>query len=218
RPSKAQERRRLPVDLSHPASAIVPSLEGPVLTVLGRTSRPLTGRDVHRLADTGSESGVRRVLTRLDQHSVVNSMQAGHETLSAANRDHLAWPAVVSVTEIRSTFFRRLRELTATWSPAPTTVAVFGSMARGDGGVASDIDVLVIGASGTDTDPWRAQVDELRSRIKTWTGNEAQIYELTEPELRNHVTAGEAIVTEWRRDAVTIIGSPLTHLLQEVVR
>lgn len=36
------------VDVSRPMSAVMRSLEGPVLEVLTRTSRPLTGRELHR--------------------------------------------------------------------------------------------------------------------------------------------------------------------------
>jgi hypothetical protein len=39
------------------------------------------------------------------------------------------------------------------------------------------------------------------------------MYELTEDEFVEHVAAREPIVEEWRRDAVVVVGQPLTRLI-----
>ena len=82
------------MDVARPLTVLVPSLDGPVLEALARTSRPVTGREAHRLAGAGSESGVRLVLARLVEHGLVNATQAGKATLYVANREHIAWPLV----------------------------------------------------------------------------------------------------------------------------
>ncbi len=200
------------MDVGSPMTALVPTLDGPVLEALARTSRPVTGREVHRLAGAGSESGVRLVLTRLVEHGLVHASQAGRATLYVANRAHIAWPLVEGMVDLRREFLGRLRELVSAWSLAPVTVAVFGSAARGDGGVDSDVDLLVVRPSGDDP-VWDTQLDELRERVTAWTGNACQMYELTEDEFVEHVAAREPIVEEWRRDAVVVVGQPLTRLI-----
>ena len=105
-------------------------------------------------------------------------------------------------------------KLIAAWSSPPATVTVFGSAARGDGGLHSDIDVLVVRPAGGD-EVWEEQLDGLREHVASWTGNPCQVYELTEQEFVQHVEAREPIVDEWRRDAVVVTkdGRPVAALV-----
>lgn len=199
------------MDLGHPITAVLPTLDGPVLEVLARTTRPLTGREVHRIAGTGSESGVRLVLNRLAGQGLVTATQAGKATLYVGNRDHIAWPAVDCLTSLRRTLFDRLRDTVEAWEEKALTVAVFGSAARGDGDTSSDIDILII-RQETEPKRWAAQVDALREQVTAWTGNTCQVYELTTTEYAQHVRAREPILAEWRRDAVVVAGIPLAQI------
>jgi predicted nucleotidyltransferase len=206
------------VDVSRPIAAVVPTLDGPVLEVLARTTRPLTGRQIHRLAGTGSEAGVRKVLTRLSTHGLVHVTEAGQAFLYTLNRAHLAAPAVEALAGLRATFLARLRNDLAAWPLAPVHVSLFGSAARADGNTHSDIDLLLIRPKELDVDDprWHDQVSALAEHVQDWTGNHAQIYELDEAELATHVHAGEAIVADWRRDAITLYGPDLTRLLRRL--
>jgi hypothetical protein len=58
--------------------------------VLAHTARPLTGREIVRLARRGSERGVRLVLHRLVDHELVSAQEAGAATLYVLNREHVA--------------------------------------------------------------------------------------------------------------------------------
>lgn len=199
------------MDVGRPIAAVVPTLDGPALEVLARTTRPLTGREVHRLAGVGSESGIRLVLNRLAEQGLVDADQAGQATLYTANRDHLAWPAVERLTQLRQELLQRLGDLAASWPVKPMAVAVFGSAVRGDGDVASDIDVLVI-RSDSEQEVWEAQIDGLRDSVAAWTGNPCQVYDLTESEYHQHAQSGEPLAKEWRRDAVIVFGTPLAKI------
>lgn len=201
------------MDLSRPISALAPSLDGFVLEVLARTSRPITGREAHRLSAAGSETGVRLVLGRLVEHGLVEATQAGRATLYVANRDHIAWPIVEMMIGLRRELFSRMHDLITSWHAVPINVAVFGSAARGDGNLESDIDVLVIRDSN-ETTTWELQIDHLRNQVTSWTGNHCQIYELTDVEFAQHLASREPILDEWRRDAVDIFGKPLSQLMR----
>lgn len=126
------------------------------------------------------------VLHRLTDQGIVQARSAGGVLLFSLNRDHLAFPAIAQLTELRSLLWERLREAIARWSLPPVYATVFGSAARGDGDERSDIDLLVVRPDDLDGDDsaWVGQLDELRQRIRAWTGNDAQIVELSVRELR----------------------------------
>jgi hypothetical protein len=164
------------MDLSSPYKAVVPTVEGAVLTVLAATTRPLTGREVARLTER-SEAGARRALRRLVEHGIVLADEAGKATLHRLNRDHLAAPAVETLAGMRTELVRRLRSAIEGWVIKPVYASLFGSAARGDGDTDSDIDVLVVRpAEIPDSDDlWNNQVAELGVLVLRWTGNHAAI-------------------------------------------
>lgn len=196
--------------------AVVPTLDAPVLRVLAGTTRPLTGREVMRLAGVGSEAGVRKVLHRLVDHGLVHATEAGAATLYVANRVHLAWPAVEILVALSERFREKLTSLLATWDPAPALAGLFGSAARGDGDTASDIDLLLIRPDNLPDplddadDPaaaaWTDQVENLREYIERTTGNPAQIYELSRTEFVATVRSEDPLAEDWRRDLVVLAG------------
>lgn len=217
------------MDLSDPLRAIVPTLDGPVLRVLAGTSRPLTGREVWRLAGAGSEAGVRRVLGRLVEQGLVTATKAGQADLYSANRFHLAWPTVESLVHLDERLWERLTSLVADWDPAPTLVGVFGSAARGDGSIDSDIDLLLIrpnsiAASFADSnDPrdeaWARQVDNLRTAVRSMTGNPAQIVEVSDREMRDLMLADDPLMESLRSDLRVLVGvAPWEHVRTPTAR
>lgn len=204
------------MDLTHPIHAAIPSLDGPVLEVLVRTTRPLTGREVHRLAESGSENGVRAVLTRLAGQGVVHADVRSNAVFYTLNRDHLAAPAIEALANLRNALVQRMREAFGAWTVAPVHASLFGSVARGNGTGASDVDLLIVRPAkvALDAPRWVAQTDRLARDVHAWTGNHCQIYELSRRELAQHVGAREPIVESWRRDAVTIYGPDIAALLR----
>lgn len=59
----------------------------------------------------------------------------------------------------------------------PRHASLFGSVARGDGSVESDVDLLVVCPPriSADDPTWRAQLDTLAVDVYEWTGNHASI-------------------------------------------
>lgn len=204
------------MDLTHPIRAAIPSLDGPVLEVLTRTTRALTGREVHRLVGVGSENGVRAVLTRLAGQGVVLADTRANAVFYTLNRDHLAAAAIESLANLRNALVDRLRDAVGAWQLAPVHASLFGSVARGDGTAESDVDLLLLRPAkiSADAPQWVAQTDRLAGDVHAWTGNHCQVYELSRRELARHVAAREPIVESWRRDAVTIYGSDIAALIR----
>ena len=132
------------VDLGDVTKAVVPTLDGPVLVVLARSGRPLTVGEIAAEATRGSEIGIRRTLGRLVEQGIVRSHQMGRNRVHELNREHVAAAIVKLLADLRLELWRRLRIETASWSAKPVYACVFGSAARGDGDVDSDVDLLVV--------------------------------------------------------------------------
>ncbi len=158
---------------------------------------------------------MRKVLARLAAHGLVHVSEAGQAQLYVANREHVAWPAVESLCSLKSALLDRLREQIRSWLIPPRAAALFGSTARGDGGTASDIDVLLLRPDGVDEadETWCRQVDVLRDRVEAWTGNHCQVYEIDSAGLQEHAEHDEPVVAEWRRDAIPLFGEDLRRIL-----
>lgn len=207
------------MDLGRPISTVIPSLDGAVLGVLARTTRLISGRQVHRLAGTGSEAGVRLVLNRLSKTGLVHVHDAGNSLLYSLNRRHLAADAVLQLADLRQRFIAMLSEEIEKWAVQPMHASLFGSAARGDGTVESDVDLLLVRSDSQDEldMQWQEQLAMLAELIDARTGNRAQMYDVSAGGLRKHVSTGEPIVDEWRRDAITLTGLDFRALVREVV-
>ncbi|MFI5732507.1 nucleotidyltransferase domain-containing protein [Kribbella sp. NPDC051587] len=201
------------MDLRHPISTVIATLDGPVLAVLARTSMPLTGRKIHQLAESGSETGVRKVLHRLASTGLVTATEVGASTQYLLNRQHVAADAVIELLDLRGRLIERMRQaIEAEWAEKPWAACLFGSAARGDGGPDSDIDLLVVRPTDHIDPPWEQQVSSLSDGVHAWTGNHLQVYDVSPGELRTHIESGEPIVKDWLRDCVTVYGEDFRQL------
>ena len=198
------------MDLAQPISAVIPTLDGPVLQALTSTPVPVSGRRLWRMAGVGSEAGVRRCLNRLTEQGLVIATQAGQAWLYVGNRAHVAWPAVELLADLRSTFRTRLTEEVAGWSVPPVVAGVFGSAARRDGHPASDVDLLLVHPDGLERSSsewgaWEQQVDDLRRAVRAWTGNTASPYDVDRARAVE-IVAREDLGESWARDLDVVAG------------
>lgn len=202
------------MNVAEPHTAICPTLDSGVLSMLADTTRPLTGREVARLMGRNSHSGVLDVLNRLSEHGLVDRQEAGRALLYTLNRDHLAAPAVSILAGIRGELLDRVRERIGGWELQPLHVSLFGSVARRDGDVDSDIDLFVVRPNklGDDDSRWRGQIDDLAGSVQRWTGNRAGIAEVAEAEV-DLLSQGETpIINELRADAIVLTGPDIVAL------
>ncbi len=145
----------------------------------------------------------------------MRSEEAGNAYLYTHNREHLAAPALEQLAGIRAELERRLRAEIADWEIAPAHVSIFGSAARGDGDVHSDIDVFVVRPARVAEDEaiWRAQLDRLSDRVYRWTGNHVGLSEVAATDVRRLRRERPPVVDELRRDAINLVGPTTTELL-----
>jgi predicted nucleotidyltransferase len=205
------------MDLSAPFQSMLPMVDSAVLSVLAGSTKPRTGREVARLASR-SQDATQRVLDRLVGNGLVLSEEAGRARVYTLNRDHLAAEPIAELASLRQLLFDRLRKQINDWQPMPVNVSVFGSAARGDGGLDSDVDIFLVRPRDLDEDDgvWRGQVDALAERVFEWTGNHAGIAEVSEGELERLLRDEPGIVTSLRADAIDIAGLPIRSMLRRL--
>ena len=197
---------------------VTPTLDAAVLQALAATTGWASGSQVHRLGGAGSPDGVRKVLARLVRQGIVLASEHPHATLYALNRDHLAAEAIVSLTLLRGAVVDRISGAIGA-TPFPVLHAsLFGSFARGEATADSDIDILVVvdAPDRVPDDERVAVLDGLALDVRRWTGNRAQIVDLTVPALAEMVSASDPLVDSWRADHVHLTGARLLDLLRRL--
>lgn len=203
------------VNVSRAYSAVAPTVEGDVLVVLAGTTQPLTGRRVARLARRGSVAAVAKALNRLVSQGIVFRQEVPPASLYTLNRRHLAAPAVETLALIRTELLKRLRDALSTWSIPPVHASLFGSAARGDGDIDSDIDIFIVRPAGVDTEApaWEAQLRSLGEAVLAWTGNDAGIIDFAERDIEQMRDESPPVLGGLQRDGIDLAGVPLRDLL-----
>jgi predicted nucleotidyltransferase len=87
-------------------------------------------------------------------------------------------------------------------------MVLFGSAARRDGGDDSDIDLLLVRPDDVDADDqtWAEQRHDLAQSVERWTGNRAQIVDLSTSELAQARRRKEPPVGELQVDGIVLAG------------
>jgi DNA-binding transcriptional ArsR family regulator len=205
------------MDLTSPFESLFPTVDSSVLRVLLSSEKPRTGREVAREANR-SQRATKLVLDRLVDHGLVFREELGRSQVYTLNRDHIAAEPLAQLARLRLVLFDRLRAAVGTWRLQPGHVSVFGSAARGDGGLQSDVDIFLVRPQGVEEDDegWREQVGALADAVFSWTGNHAGIAEVSNEDLGRLRREQPAILESLRADAVHIAGDPIRGLLSGV--
>jgi Nucleotidyltransferase domain len=203
------------MNISRPYSAVAPTVEGDVLVVLAGTTHPLTGRQIARLARRGSVAGVAKALDRLGRQGLVMRTEAPPASLYTLNRQHVAAPVAEALAGLRSEFLRRLRDALSVWEIQPVHASLFGSAARGDGALDSDVDIFVVRPDAIDAEDamWSAQLAGISDLVYASTGNRAGIVDFAEQDIQQMLDEKPPVLDELRRDAIDLAGNSLRELL-----
>lgn len=195
------------LDWQQPERAFGDDLRLTILLRLWRAGRSMTGRQVAHLTGS-SPKGALLALDRLVAQGLVTRRTVGASFLHQLNRDHLTYPALDAAFRLLDPWSLLAERVTAAvqrlYPEGGPTVAVFGSVARGEARLDSDVDLLVV----VDTVDDRAENlrSDLSAGIRAWTGQPAGIYLTTATRLASAVDNHDPIVASFRQDARTIVG------------
>jgi predicted nucleotidyltransferase len=164
-------------------------------------------------ANEGSRSGQAPVLDRLVRSGLVFAEPANQGFLYRLNREHLLAAAVLSACGIRADLLDRLATETQRLMPPPVHASVFGSFARGQADVDSDVDVLLLASNEHDVLAWNAQIDVLVERVERWTDNRCSCVVFSVDRARDLVVQREPVVQNWITDGLLLMGDPLVQFI-----
>lgn len=203
------------MDLAFPMSSVVPGAYGAVLTVLARTDKPLSGRQIHEL--TNGRVGQRRtndILGLLVADGIATRESAPPAYRYVLNREHVAAPAIESLASLRESLLVRIRQSIAAWELPPTAAWLFGSTAAGSANSASDIDLLLIRTDHSEP-AWESQLEDLATSVTAWSGNDCEILDLTTTELCEAVKREDRLVQDLRKHGLALAGDDPASLLRQ---
>lgn len=203
------------MDLSEPARALAQGLTMPVLRALHVRTKPATAAQVQRAAGAGTLAGIQRACERLAEHGLVLRDEMGGRVVYEINDHHVLYPAVQPLLQAKDAVPRLLRDLIGGWEAQPVTAALFGSAARRDGDLGSDIDLLLVRPSAREVTAavWAAQVRNLARDVHTATGNRVQAVVYTSAAFRLLLRSGDPLVRRWRAEAIPVGGTDVHDLI-----
>ncbi len=160
-------------------------------------------------------AAVANALDRLVRQGLVLRQEAPPASLYTLNRQHVAAPAVETLALTRIELFDRLRHAFSSWSIPPTHASLFGSAAREDGDLDSDIDIFVVRPVGVEAEnkTWNQQLTDTGDAVLAWTGNRAGMIDFAEDDIGQMLEEHPPVLQELRRDAIDLAGIPLRELL-----
>jgi predicted nucleotidyltransferase len=172
------------VDYSRPLEAVIPGTAGKVLGVLARTHAELP---IRRVAQLGGVSRDRASIEirRLVFLGIVSRREVAGASLVKLERTNAAAMALLVLADARSTAIARLSELAKSIEPAPASLALFGSFARGTDDAESDLDVLAVRSDEVEPDDpsWLDSFGNWQDLARVVVGNPVNVIETSRHEL-----------------------------------
>lgn len=203
------------MDLGEPIRSVIPAVTGSVLAALARARQPMTGGELERqVKPAASHRGVQNAVAGLVAAGIVDRVDKGRSALYSLNRDHVSAPAVELLATMRDELLERIRAAVRKWKVPARSVTLFGSLARGDAGGTSDIDLLVVRPDSVhyDNDTWSRQLAELGNSVRRWSGNPLRPIVLSDSELADAFRAAEPYLMAATTEGLTMFGAPLRRL------
>ena len=194
--------------------ALIPGVQGRVLGVLARAGTDLTMRRVADLAGVSPQQAS-VVIGKLVELGVVERRDVPPASLVRLAADNLAAQAVLSFADLRQAALERLGELALAIRPAPVSLMVFGSFARGEADAESDLDALAVRPRGLarDDDEWTDSLWSWTTSATRAVGNPVHVMEAAEEEISGLLRRpGPSVWTELVRDGIVLVGSRLERL------
>ena len=182
---------------SEPFGGVIPGARGAVLATLLRTDAPLTGRQIHALVNDYSLWTVQEALKALVQLGLVNIQIIGRAGVHTINEDHVSVAPLRALLDPIAALTTTVREVVGDG----VTVIPFGSIARGEARINSDIDLAVIAPSG-----WDGRTD-LEDAVRTRLGNRCDVLVLTAEDFTRPTGTDEPVIREILSEGIAVVGS-----------
>lgn len=201
------------VDFTRPIQAVIPGAQGRIFAVLAETTGELNLRTIARLSGV-SLAQASRTLPSLVELGIVERREAPPSALFRWVPENVAARAITALTRARQTVLEELGTAALALTPAPSSVIVFGSFARGEADAESDLDVVLVRPHDVDEDDpaWRSATERWREGARRLTGNAVQVLEVGELEAARLLRSRKPLWVDVQREGLVIFGRDLTNL------
>jgi hypothetical protein len=201
------------MDFAAPVQALIPGTQGRILAALAQTSAELNLRTLARLSRV-SIAQASRVMPHLVELGIVQRRDVPPAALFRLVEEHIAAPALLAVVRARTTALQELGRTAAVISPAPLSVIVFGSLARGDAHAGSDIDVVVIRPPRVDDDhaTWHTTLENWRQHARRLTGNPISVLHVGAADAARLLRSRRPLWSDIRQHGIVIHGRTIPEL------
>ena len=201
------------MDFVRPIEAIVPGVQGRVLSVLAETTTDLNMRTIARLSDV-SLAQASRVLARLVELGVVERRDVPPSSLFQLVRQHVAVGPLLALARARDALIGEMGRLAAGLPLVPVSVIVFGSFARGEADVDSDVDAVLVRPAGVgeSDELWSESVEQWRASVRQAGGNRVEVLEAGSDEVVALLNTRRQVWRDIWRDGLVVHGLSLAEL------
>jgi len=203
------------MEFVRPVEAIVPGVQGRVLSVLAETTTDLNMRTIARLADV-SLSQASRVLARLVELGVVERHDVPPSSLFRLVRQHVAVGPLLALARGRDALIGEMGRIAAGLLVVPESAIVFGSFARGEADIDSDIDTVLVRPTGVDEsdESWAESVEQWRMSVRRASGNRVEVLEVGSDEIKALLNGRRQVWRDIRRDGLVVHGLTMDELTE----
>ncbi|MCE7885301.1 MAG: nucleotidyltransferase domain-containing protein [Actinobacteria bacterium ATB1] len=197
------------MDFVRPVEAIVPGVQGRVLTVLAETTAELNPQ----LAGV-SQAQASRLLPDLVALGVVERREVPPASLFRLVPEHVASQALLTLVRSTDTVLDEMGRMAGALPHPPVSVIVFGSFARREADADSDIDAVVVRPAevGEDDDAWSASLEAWQRELRRLTGNSVEVLEVSAREAATRLAGRAQVWADIRRDGRVVHGLSLDEL------
>jgi len=201
------------MDFTQPVEALIPGVQGRILGVLARTEAELSMRTVARLAGV-SPNRATMVLHQLIQLGLVERRDVGTSAQVRLVGENEATRLVLELARLSETVLQRMAAAAKDIAPAPASLIVFGSFARGQAGAASDLDALAVRADDVSVDDaaWTGTLGRWSDLAGRIAGNPVNLLVVSQAELPQLAKRQGSVWAEIVRYGVTLVGEDVRQL------
>jgi predicted nucleotidyltransferase len=204
------------VDYSRPVEAIIPGATGRLLATLARVEAELPVSTLASIAGVG-RTRASGIIGELAELGLVERREIGRTVVVSLARHSAAGEVIDRLAHLGSEVIARLRSLATELEPAPETLLIFGSFARGEADANSDLDFLAVRSQSADPEKWTTALSAFTEQAHELAGNRVQVLDYELDDLRRkagpRARVGRDFWRALRRDAIVLAGSQLDDLI-----
>ena len=184
-----------------------------LVRVLAETPHGASGRELARLAGLSHQAS-NNALARLEAMGLVRRVGRGRTFLYTLSTEHALFIRLLRplLEGERGVFREILKSIEKAVAPLCLSATIFGSVARGSEGPASDFDLLVVLRQGQGRDRIARVLSDLASKLSRTWGTRLNPITFTATQVRRHLEEGNPLFTAAIRDGIPLAGRPLIEV------